>query len=127
MSEIFHDDPAFKVYMDDVLMAWRTEKDALTDIRRLLKRFLENVFLWNPLKCVFGSKRLNYLGYEISHNGWTINKSRINDLLKVKSPVTTKETRSFIGLCNFYLNCIPNFQRKLQPIHQLTGKKILLE
>ena len=123
MSEIFHDDPAFKVYMDDVLVASRTEKDALNDIRRLLKRFLENGFLLNPSKCVFGSKRLNYLGYEISHTGWTINKSRVDDLLKVKPPVTTTEVRSFTGLCNFYLQCIPNLQRTLQPLHQLTGKK----
>ena len=123
MSEIFNDDPSFKVYMDDVLVASRTEKDALNDIRRLLKRFLENGFLLNPAKCIFGSKRLNYLGYEISHNGWTINKSKIEDLLRVKPPVTTSEVRSFTGLCNFYLNCIPNLQRTLQPLHQLTGKK----
>ena len=123
MTEIFHDDPVFKVYMDDVLVASKTEKDALNDIKRLLKRFMDNGFLLNPSKCVFGSKRLDYLGYEISHNGWCINKSKVEDLLKVKPPTTTTETRSFTGLCNFYLNCVPNLQRILQPLHQLTGKK----
>ena len=123
MTEIFHDDPVFKVYMDDVLVASKTEKDALDDIKRLLKRFMDNGFLLNPSKCVFGSKRLDYLGYEISHNGWCINKSKVEDLLKVKPPMTTTEVRSFTGMCNFYLNCVPNLQRILQPLHQLTGKK----
>ena len=123
MTEIFHDDPVFKVYMDDVLVASKTETDALNDIKRLLKRFMDNGFLLNPSKCVFGSKRLDYLGYEISHNGWCINKSKVEDLLKVKPPTTTTEVRSFTGLCNFYLNCVPNLQRILQPLHQLTGKK----
>ena len=80
-------------------------------------------FLLNPSKCIFGSKKLDYLGYEISQDGWTTNKSKVADLLNVKTPSTTTEVRSFTGLCNFYLNCVPNLQRILQPLHQLTGKK----
>ena len=123
MTELFHGDPSCKVYMDDVLVASKTETEALKDIQKLLQRFLQHGFLLNPAKCIFGSKKLDYLGYEISHEGWTINKSKVTDLLKVKPPSTTTEVRSFTGLCNFYLNCIPNLQRILQPMHQLTGKK----
>ena len=123
MTELFHDDPSCKVYMDDVLVASKTETEALKEIQKLLQRFLQHGFLLNPAKCIFGSKKLDYLGYEISHEGWTINKSKVTDLLKVKPPSTTTEVRSFTGLCNFYLNCIPNLQRILQPMHQLTGKK----
>ena len=123
MTELFHDDPSCKVYMDDVLVASKTEYEALKNIEKLLKRFSDHGFLLNPAKCIFGSKKLDYLGYEISHEGWTINKSKVTDLLKVKPPSSTTEVRSFTGLCNFYLNCIPNLQRTLQPLHQLTGKK----
>ena len=123
MTELFHDDPACLVYMDDVLVASKSESEAIKDIERLLKRFMDHGFLLNPEKCIFGSKKLDYLGYEISQDGWTINKSKVTDLLNVKPPSSTTEVRSFTGLLNFYLNCIPNLQRILQPLHQLTGKK----
>ena len=123
MTELFQDDKSCLVYMDDVLVASKTEDEALNDIQRLLERFLNHGFLLNPAKCIFGSKKLDYLGYEISQDGWTINKSKVTDLLNVKPPSSTTEVRSFTGLCNFYLNCIPNLQRLLRPLHQLTGKK----
>ena len=123
MTELFQDDKSCLVYMDDVLVASKTEDEALKDIQKLLERFLNHGFLLNPSKCIFGSKKLDYLGYEISQDGWTTNKSKVTDLLNVKTPSTTTEVRSFTGLCNFYLNCVPNLQRILQPLHQLTGKK----
>lgn len=123
MTEIFHDDPSFKVYLDDVLACSKCEKDALSDIKRLLQKFLDTGFLLNPTKCIFGSSNIDYLGYRITSEGWTINKSKIDDLLKVQPPTTTKEVRTFCGMLNFYLNCIPNLQRILRPLHALTGKK----
>ena len=126
MTELFHDDASCLVYMDDVLVASKSEREAIDDIQRLLKRFMDHGFLLNPAKCIFGTKKLDYLGYEISQDGWTINKSKVADLLAVKPPSSTTEVRSFTGLLNFYLNCIPNLQRILQPLHQLTGKKKFL-
>ena len=123
MTEIFHDDPSFKVYLDDVLACSSSEKQALADIKRLLQKFLDTGFLLNPNKCIFGSSELDYLGYHITTEGWTVNKSKINDLLQVQPPSTTKEVRTFCGMLNFYLNAIPNLQRILRPLHALTGKK----
>ena len=123
MTELFNDDPSCKVYMDDVLVASKTESEALKHIELLLERFLNHGFLLNPAKCIFGSTKLDYLGYEISYEGWKINKSKVTDLLEAKPPSSTTEVRSFTGLCNFCLNCVPNLQRILQPLHQLTGKK----
>ena len=123
MTELFQDEKSCLVYMDDVLVASKTEEESLRDIQKLLERFLNHGFLLNPSKCIFGSKKLDYLGYEISQDGWSTNKSKVTDLLNVKPPSTTTEVRSFTGLCNFYLNCVPNLQRILQPLHQLTGKK----
>ena len=123
MTEILEDCDNCLVYMDDVLLTSITEAGALKDITQLLERFQRHGFLLNPSKCLFGLKKLNYLGYQIDENGWTITRSKIQDLLDVKPPTTTTETRSFTGMCNFYVNCVPNLQRLLKPLHALTGKK----
>ena len=123
MSEILEDFGNCLVYMDDVLVTHISEQSALMEIAQLLERFGKHGFLLNPSKCLFGVTKLNYLGYEISEVGWTIAKSKIEDLLKVNPPTTTQEVRSFSGLLNFYVNCVPNLQRLMRPLHALTGKK----
>ena len=123
MTEILEDCDNCLVYMDDVLLTSVTESEALDDISQLLERFGRHGFLLNPAKCLFGLKKLNYLGYQIDEKGWTITRSKIQDLLDVKPPSSTTEVRSFTGLCNFYVNCVPNLQRLLKPLHALTGKK----
>ena len=123
MVEILENLDNCLIYMDDVLLTSVTETSALDDISRLLDRFQTHGFLLNPSKCLFGVKKMNYLGYQISEVGWTISKSKVEDLLKVQPPTTTSELRSFCGMCNFYVNCVPNLQRLMKPLHALTGKK----
>ena len=123
MSEILEDMENCLVYMDDVLLTSISETSAIMDIAQLLERFQRHGFLLNPAKCLFGVKTLNYLGYKITEVGWTISKSKIEDLLNVKPPTTTQEVRSFAGMCNFYVNCTKDLQRTMRPLHALTGKK----
>ena len=123
MTEILEDMENCLVYMDDVLLTSISESSAIMDIAQLLERFKRHGFLLNPGKCLFGVKTLNYLGYKITEVGWTISKSKIEDLLNVKPPTTTPEVRSFAGMCNFYVNCTKNLQRIMRPLHALTGKK----
>ena len=123
MVEILEDLENCLVYMDDVLLTSISESSALLDIARLLERFQRHGFLLNPSKCLFGVTKLIYLGYHISEVGWTISRSKVQDLINVKPPTTTSEVRSFTGMCNFYVNCCANLQRLMRPLHALTGKK----
>ena len=37
-------------------------------------------------------------------------------------PASTKEVRSFLGLCAYYSDFVPDLQRIAAPLHQISGK-----
>ncbi len=51
-------------------------------------------------------------------------KNRIDAIQKVNPPTTIKGCRSFCGMVNFLSMYLPNLQRKLIPIYQLTRKGV---
>ena len=111
------------VYMDDLLCYSENENDALCVIQQILTRFREAGLKFNPKKCLLGQTEIQYLGYDISKNGWRPSKDKVKSLLSLEKPSTTTELRQFLGMANFHIASVEKLQIILGPMHKLTGTK----
>ncbi|XP_014216435.1 uncharacterized protein LOC106645159 [Copidosoma floridanum] len=80
------------------------------------QRFIDGVFrdlesgyglTINVGKCVLGSRKVTFLSYEISPEGYRPTSERVQAILKYPHPATIQELRRFLGMVNYYRTCLP--------------------
>jgi hypothetical protein len=73
-------------------------------------------------KCVFGSRKVQYLGFLLSEDGICPGTDKLKAVSHAQPPATVNEVRQFLGLCNFFRTHVRNFAQILAPLTALTRK-----
>ena len=66
---------------------------------------------------------MNYLGYILSGEGIAPGKEKLEAVSKFPAPVSIKQIREFVGLCNYFRFLIPNFAFYSGLLTNLTRQK----
>ena len=91
-------------FVDDILVAAKTESEHLNRIRSVFKR-LQNKDVHIKLeKCIFYTKEISYLRFKITDEGLFKTDEKIKAIKESKAPTNVSEVRSFLGLVAFYTN-----------------------
>lgn len=90
------------VYLDDILVASKSEEQHRTHLLELFQRLDSYGVSLNPAKCVFGAASVKFLGYTVSAAGTAPLEARVSDIGKFQVPKTVSELRRFLGAVNFY-------------------------
>ena len=69
----------------------------------------------------FGKQELEYLGYWITRQGIKPLTKKVDDIHKLKAPITRKQLRSFIGIVNYYQNMWKGRTDLLVPLTAFTS------
>ena len=109
-------------YIDDLMVHTTDHFKQLQVLQDCFDRMRQYTMKFNIKKCVFGAQKVNYLGFEISKEGISPAKDKIEAVSKFTSPTTMTEVRAFIGFCNYFRRMIPNFSRMAAPMINLTKK-----
>lgn len=113
------------VYLDDVLIASRDEKQHLADLRALFSRFDQHGLVINPTKCQFGRTTLDFLGHRVSASGIKPHPEKVTAIKNFQEPKTVKQLMEFNGMVNFYHRFLPGAAAIMQPLYRATaGKKV---
>ena len=111
------------VYMDDVIISSKSYEDNLLALEQTLKRFVKYKMKCNLSKTKFGTGRVEYLGYDISHTyGIRPGKLKTEAIEKFKAPESVTEIKQFLGLCSFFRRVVPRFSFLSAPLSALTRK-----
>ena len=86
-----------EVYVDDMLVKSRKEKDHLDDLRETFNTLRQYHMKLNPSKCAFGVSSGKFLGFIVSQRGIEANPEKVRAILEMSSPRTTKEVQSLTG------------------------------
>ncbi|KAK7584188.1 hypothetical protein V9T40_005151 [Parthenolecanium corni] len=124
LQRVFCDMDAFvAVYVDDVLVFSKTEKEHAKHLELVFAKILDANMTLNPKKCNFFRTEVPYLGFIVSDSGIQADPERIQGLLNIPPPKDLRSLQSFLGLVNFYRDHIPSCAIICEPLHRLTHKQ----
>ncbi|WVZ76386.1 hypothetical protein U9M48_024363 [Paspalum notatum var. saurae] len=110
------------VFIDDILVYSKNEKEHEEHLRIVLSRLREHKLYAKFSKCAFWLKEVAFLGHILSAKGVVVDPSKVEDVLNWKQPQTVTEIRSFLGLAGYYRRFIKDFSKIAKPMTALTQK-----
>jgi len=111
------------IYIDDLCVFSRTLPQHILNVRSVLKRLEECNLTVAADKGDFLKRELIYLGHTVNEFGIKPDKKKLTAVTEFPRPTNVKETRSFLGLVNWYRRFIIMFSEKASPLYALLEKK----
>ena len=109
-------------YLDDIIVYSRDLQSHMERLERLFQRLQEANLKLKPSKCSIMQKRVSFLGYIVSESGIGTDPSKIEAVRNWPVPTNLRQSRAFVGLCQYYRRFVPNFSAIAAPLHALTKK-----
>ncbi|XP_052746959.1 uncharacterized protein LOC112050731 [Bicyclus anynana] len=95
-------------FVDDILLFSENENEHEKLLHEVLERLNKYGVTLNIDKCELGKDTINFLGYEVSESGIKPPRERIDTISSYPKPKTVMELRRFLGMLNFYRDCLPH-------------------
>ena len=91
-----------KIYLDDILIHSKTAAEHVDGVLSVLQ-CLENAILYcNAKKCEFDKKKIEFLGVNVSQDGFEMEDKKIANVLDWQRPMSVRGVCEFISFVNFY-------------------------
>ncbi|CAN6542245.1 unnamed protein product [Malus baccata var. baccata] len=101
--------------------------DGCLDLTLILKRCIETNLVLNWEKCHFMVKQGIILGHIVSAKGKEVDKSKIDLVRYLPSPILVRDVRFFLGHARFYKRFIKDFSKISQPLCRLLQKDVTIK
>src|ERR1043166_3926409 len=103
-------------YLDDIIIFSTNWKDHIQHVRMVLERIRAARLKIKPEKCDWFKRKISFLGHTISAEGITANDHNVTKIRKAKPSQNITQLRSFLGLCQYYKDLIPNLTQIAEPL-----------
>jgi hypothetical protein len=107
------------VFIGDILIYSKSVKEHAKHLRVVLQRLRDHKLNAKFSKCEFWLKSVKFLGHTISHDGISVDPSKVQEVMDWKPPKSVHQIRSFLGLAGYYRRFIPDFSRIAKPMTEL--------
>jgi ribonuclease HI len=84
-------------YVDDIVVASKNKEDHLADLAETFANMRDARLRLNPEKCVFGVRQGKILGYLVSHRGIEANLTKIQAIINMTPPQSTRDVQRLTG------------------------------
>jgi hypothetical protein len=123
MESVFADmiDNGVQVYLDDIVAYGADGPAFLQVLREIFSRSRKVRLRFKPAKVIVGVPELKLLGHVVNGEGVRSDNDRINDVLGIPFPRTTKELRRLLGVTNFMRRFIPRYSEIVAPLSDLVN------
>ena len=113
------------IYLDDIILFSKDLASHMQRLELLFTRLREANLKLKPSKCQLLQRKVSFLGFVVSSHGIGTDSDKISAIVDWPRPKNLRESRAFIGLCQYYRRFVPNFSTIAAPIHALTKKGAL--
>ncbi|XP_073137946.1 uncharacterized protein [Henckelia pumila] len=99
MNAIFHDmiNHFIEVYINDIVVKSRKAEDHVEHLRKSFERMRKHNLKLNPMKCAFGVKVGNFLGFLVHQRGVEVDQNKSNAILETRPPKSKKKLHRLLG------------------------------
>ena len=115
------------VYIDDIVIFSRTTADHLRDLAEVFELLSAANLKLKSTKCEFMKESVELLGYVVSRDGITPTPEKSRAIRELAAPRNLKSLRSFLGLANYYRQCMEAYATVAEPLFELTRKGVDFE
>lgn len=116
MKEMFENMEGVKIYIDNIIVWGRDQKEHDARLRQVLNRMrTENIKL-NRDKCKIGISEIRYLGNKFSEAGLTVDENKVRAISCMEPPDNRKSLERFLGLVTYVSKFIPNVSELTAPL-----------
>jgi len=109
-------------YLDDIIVFSRDLDSHFDRLEILFQRLREAQLKLKPSKCQLLRKPVSFLGYTVSQAGVGTDPDNIAAVKDWLVPQNLRQSRAFVGLCQYYRRFVPNFSGIAAPLCALTKK-----
>ncbi|XP_043209539.1 uncharacterized protein LOC122374691 [Amphibalanus amphitrite] len=104
----------------DDMLAWDDDYSThLLHVWKLLKRCDEYNITLNPAKCQFAMKTVDFCGYRVSSDGYTVDEKKVQAVKHFPQPNNITDLRAFLGLVNQLGAFSDEIASAAEPLRQL--------
>ena len=79
------------IFIDDILVYSKTREDHMKHLRIVLQKLRDHKLYAKFSKCEFWLTKVSFLGHILSHNGISMDLSKIKDVVEWVTPTTVKQ------------------------------------
>nr|GEW82973.1 putative reverse transcriptase domain-containing protein [Tanacetum cinerariifolium] len=110
------------VFIDDILIYSKSEEEQEVHLKTTLDLLKKEKLYAKFSKCEFWLKEVKFLGHVVNHDGIHVDPSKVESVKNLKTPESSTEIRSFLGLAGYNRRFIENFSKIAKPLTLLTQK-----
>ena len=124
MENLLQGIPQVVVYLDDILVTGKTEREHLSNLTEVLRRMDDAGVKLKLKKCVFQAPEVTYLGHKINAEGLHPSEDKVQAVIKAPTPSNITELKAYLGLVNYYGRYIPNLSTVFAPLYRLLQRDV---
>ena len=122
MDHIFHDMPGVFVYIDDILVHSKNDKEHGEIMDELFRRLKQNGLSISLAKCTFAAPSVEFLGWTVNKDGIAPIRRKLENIANFPTPQKQKDLLGFLGCLNYYRKTLKSINGKspaavLQPLY----------
>jgi len=114
--------PFCEFYFDDIIVFSRTSEDHLKHIKMVLELLHKVGLKIQSRKNHFFQPQVELLGKVVTGTTVSPQRRHIESLKRFPQPTTIKQLQSFLGICTWNCNLIPDYSPTIQPLTKLLRK-----
>ena len=110
------------VYIDDILVTSSGPEQHLEHLKALFEKFRAVGLQLSPRKCIFGRKKIKFLGMILTQQGIAPDPDKVKGIKEAPRPNNLKMLRRFLGATNWFRRYIKDYGIIAKPLYELTRK-----
>lgn len=114
--------PRVKPYLDDILIAGKTQEEHDRSLHAVLKRIQDYGFHLRIEKCRFSLPQIKFLGHIIDKDGLHPDPEKTRAISQMPAPKNISQLRSYLGAINYYERFIGQLKELRVPLDRLLKK-----